>query len=170
MRSCKCMYCTCVCLSICVPLASQHIYATPHRQRFTSNAINSIWAQLFIICGIPTRCSSLLFYQRLDTMLRGVFSCEKRPCHSQLMTCILNRMKCSLTNELCSHNRTDYWRNYILKKNEKEKQFLIDKRHHGQNRRALSFPIRHLYSIVCLCCSIESSIVGWHQMITLIRD
>lgn len=77
--------------------------------RFTSNAIYSLWAQLFIIC-VCVCVFFILFNHGLDPMLRGLFSCETRPCRPRLTTHNFNRVSCSLTNELCPHsNRTGGW-------------------------------------------------------------
>ena len=54
----------------------------------------------------PQGVFSLFFNQCLDPMLRGLFDCETRPCRGWLTTRILNRVSCSLTNELCSNT---YW-------------------------------------------------------------
>lgn len=98
--------------SICFMLAIQRIFAIPHRRLGTALpqmllAPSEHSYSSFV--GFPQGVFFLLFNQGLDPMLRGLFSCEKRPCRPWLTTSILNRVKCSLTNELCSHtNGTGY--------------------------------------------------------------
>ena len=81
-------------------------YAIPHRRLGnTSNAINSLQTQLFVICGIFHRVFSFYFLINwLDPTLRGREGERKKARRRPwLTTRILNCVKWPLTNELCSH-------------------------------------------------------------------
>lgn len=98
---------SCMCLGVCFSLAIQLIYAVPHEPLGTatpkmlltlSEHSNSSFVRF------PQGVFFLLFNQGLDPMRRGLFSCETRTCRPQLTIRILNRVSCSLTNQVRSHN------------------------------------------------------------------
>lgn len=122
--------CACAFMDVCVFDHPTHLCrpSQPSWHCFTSNAINSLWVQLFIICKISTGFFLSLFNQGLDPMLRGLFSCETRPCRPRLTTHILNRVSSWLTNELRSHTNGTEVR--------------------SRQTEALSFTIKLLYTIV----------------------
>lgn len=79
--------------------ASPQMLLTPRERSYSS------------FVRFPQGVFFLLFNQGLDPMLRSLFSCETRPCRPRLTTRILNRVSCSLTNELCSNtNRIGHWK------------------------------------------------------------
>lgn len=92
--------CICVCAFV-FALVVQLIFAVHHRLPGTARAQMLLTpSALSYSSFVRFPLGVLLFNQAFDPVLRGSFSCETRPCRSQLTTRILNGASCSMTNEL----------------------------------------------------------------------
>lgn len=145
--------------------AVQHISAIPH------NLLGTVSPQMLLtpsehsyssFVRFPQGVFFLLFNQGLDPMLRGLFSCETRPCRPRLTIRILNRESRSLTNELCSHTeRIGYWE--INTGTEKGVAAMLDRQTTPRPKRT-NFII--YYTPVCLCTTVNMSKLLFVQSVT----
>lgn len=148
-----------MCLGISFSLAIQHIHAIPHRllgtispQMLLTPSENSYSS----FVRFPQGVFFLLFNQGLDTMLRGLFSCETRPCRPRLTIHIIKRLSYSLTNELSSH--TERIGNWIWTQGQKwEGEIMFDRQTPPQTKWN-SFNFNNTLVVLCATATVRTLI------------
>lgn len=100
----KCL-CLCILAFVFTP-AVQLIYAVHHGFPGTARAQMLLTPSVLGYSSfVRFPLGVLLFNQAFDPVLRDSFSCETRPCHSQLTMHILNGARCLMTNSFFMYTR-----------------------------------------------------------------